>query len=558
MMRSIAGKASRYLRTYGLLTAHFAAARGSRFALMLAAVAAGAVLQPLPFLLAAALVHAVQRGAPALELALGPLQLTIGQNMAVPVVCLVGLGAFLVNYAAAQLANRECLAWQHQLLWELAGRMPRVAMLDRSFDLGVAPTTRNLPPRLLATVRTGFLIGRLVEVGLRDAMLLVLALALLAWLDLEDLLVVLGVSLGFAPLYALLLVALAKVRATTLGRLRAVRALAGGLLRSELGRNPRLDVDRGRLAPPVLGAFGSAYDIGTRQMQKLQAVNLLAGAHALACLYAVYLAEGGRLEGLSADKLLFLVVLLVMLRAVMALVALLSRLTRAYGGLASLRAALFPEAKPRPKGPHPVGTAFRLKVAGHLAPGLPLPRTGLLYLLTPELTQTFHLLPVTNALLPIEPWPATEPASVPLLGLAEAESLLDGRPFPEPAASLVIESVPARLEVPTIGVAVDPARWRAVALIPEATRALARSGRLATLAGERLVIAGLPADAGADGLAADALVVVCDGRTLVAAGNPASILSAYSAELRRWQRRAERLREDDPDLAADDEMPDEV
>ncbi len=512
--------ALRYLGTYAVLLKHFAQSRGWRFGMMLAAVIANAVLHPVPFLLLAELLRSAQAGASEVTLGWHWLTITLKPDTAVLAVFLIGSASVLFSYGVGRLVNAETMAWQGQLFWQLTGGLTRIARWDRVVDLGVQLRPGPLANRIDAAVRAAFPIGRLIETGMRDAMMVLVLAGVLLWQDPRDMVVLGFLSLLFLPAYGVAIARLVRMQAKSNAGLNRLRPPVTGLISGDVMRRPGQAIDEAATPAATTQTLAQAYGSQSILLNEQNAVTVVAGVHVFAAFYGVYLSEGLSLMALPASKLAFFFFLVLMLRSLISLVGLMSRLSRGYERLGLLRTLLFPAAKRAGTG---ADVAFGVSPAdGSTKSTIQAGET--MVLLAPDMRFGFQLLALANGLSPTFA-PDGRTRHIPLLGEEEVATLLAGGS---------IEGAPERLRLPPAGIValrpepLDLSKTPVVALTTTAWQSLVRSKRKAEVnAGRVLVIAvaswRIPLLA-----PKEAVIAVSDGRRLVAVGSREAVAPAIA------------------------------
>lgn len=545
MIAKIAGQASRYLQTYWILLADFARDRGWRFLAMAGLIVAAAVVYPLPFVLIASLFLSAEHGA-GFELDLRLFKISAGLDVALPWLMLFAACVFALNYLVGRLVNAQTVAWQNGMLWRIVSAVPTIARWDQVIELGTVGEARPLAVRIQQVLRGGFLIGRLVDAGLRDAIVVLVCIVVMLVLDAKSVLLILIVTLIALPIYATLLAGLATERARRQKADQAHLRAVTGLIASDLGARPARRLEVSRLPPELIEAGRDAVGFLSLQMNRIIGMNLIAGLHALAALAAVYLGDGARLAAMAPQKLVVFIVLLLLLRSVLSLVGLISRLTRGYQGLALLRSLLRPLSK---RGAIEHGGGFSLVPASGECSAMPLPMGTILYLAAPSLHSSLHLLPLANALNPLFDRTRYGVRHIPFVDACDLPALATGT---------IAESAPAPVmfgegrKAITIALDSDPlelAQIPVLALTAVAHAALAQSGQLEPLRVGRVLVVAAGPELPADPMA---LLAVSDGSRIVHVGPAAVTAERYSDELRRWRKRIERREASDNEIEDDE------
>ena len=550
----VLASATRYLGTYVVLLRHFAHSRGWRFGMMLAAVIASAVLHPMPFLLLAELLRSAQAGAADVSLGWRTFAIRMRPDTAVLAVFLVGSASFLISYAVSRLVNAETVAWQGRIFWQLTGDLARIARWDQSIDFGVRLRPPPLAGRLDGAIRGAFPIGRLVETGMRDAMMVLILVSVLIWQDAREMVVLGFLSLLFIPAYAMALSRLVRMQAKSNAGLTRLRQPVTSLLSSEVMRRVGRVYDQSAIPSPTTEALSQGYGSQSHLLNEQNAVTVVAGVHVFAAFYGVYLSEGRSLAALPTEKLAFFFFLVLMMRSLISLVGLLSRLSRGYERLGLLRSLLYPQAK-QPLGPTPdAPIAFALVphvTAGEqvVAPSVATEQT--MVLLAPDVNFGFQLLPLANALHPRFAFASGPHAGltghIPLLRDADMPALIAGGRIAGEAELLRLAHagpVPIRPEP------LDLAKTPVVALTLAAWQRLVRTKMVAQANAGRLLVIAIAGGQALPTLPEGLVFVLSNGRHVVAAGDRATIIAAQAA-LAEGSTAAKPAAEDEEEAAAE-------
>ncbi len=517
--------AYRYLRTYAVLLQHFAGSRGWRFGLMLGAVLLSAVLHPVPFLLLAELLRGAQAGTSDIALGWRAFSLHLRPDLGVLLVFLAGAGSYLFSFAVGRLVNAETIAWQGRIFWQLLGEIGQIARWDRSLDLGIVLRPLTLSIRIESALRGAFPIGRLVETGARDAIMVAVLFSILVWQDARDMAVLAFISLLFVPAYATALARLVRMQAKSNAGLTRLRQPVIDLLSGELVRRPGRRLDTGAVSSQTVEAISHGYGSQSYLLNEQNAVTAVAGLHVFASFYGVYLSEGRSLMALPVAKLSFFFFLVLMLRSLIGLVGLMSRLSRGYERLGLMRSLLFPARKAIDPGRAGSGITF-LVAAGRDdadAASMSILSAGeILLFLAPDTSFSYQLLPLANALQPQFIPPAGLVRHIPLLGAADMPALRAGS---------TIEGDAGSLRLPPAGVVAfrpDPivlAKAPVVALTLEAWRRLVAEDAVAEANAARILVIAITGRVIPSGLPVTALAALSDGRALTACGRQPAMLA---------------------------------
>ena len=298
----LVASARRYLGTYFVLLRHFAQSSSWRFALMLAAVVASAVLHPIPFVLLAELLHSAQAGASDVALGWHAWTVRLKPDAAVLAVFLFGSASFLFSYGVGRLVNAETIAWQGRLFWQLTGSLTRIARWDQLIDPGVVLRPQPLAARLDGAVRGAFPIGRLVETGMRDAMMVLILMSALIWQDARDMAVLGFLSLLFVPAYGMAISRLVRMQAKSNAGLARLRQPVLGLISGEIMRRTGRGLDQAAIPAETTEALSQAFGSQSHLLNEQNAVTVVGGVHVFAAFYGVYLSEGRSLMALQIGR----------------------------------------------------------------------------------------------------------------------------------------------------------------------------------------------------------------------------------------------------------------
>lgn len=521
--------ALRYATTYLVLLRQFALDRGWRFWGLLAAVLANAFIHPIPYLLIAEILRTTQTGSHAVSLGWRSLSVAVQPDLGVLLVFLAGSGSFLLSYLVGRLMGREIVAWQGIMFWRLMSRAGRMARWDQTLTLGALLQPQIVASRIDIALRAAFPIGRLIEAGFRDFVMILAVGGLLVWEDARDTAVLALLSLLFLPAYALALSQLVRKQSKSNAQVDKLRQPVTALLTSDVTRRPGQAAD-GEAAPQsVTDTIAQGYGSQSHLLNVQNAVSVVAGIHVFAAFYGVYLSEGQSLSSLPASKLSSLFFLVLLLRSLTGLIGLVSRLSRGYERLGQLKMLMYPPSKPAPgRGGVEAG---RFDFAGPPAGGQPpairvLGPGDCIVFLAPSVSFSFQLLPLSNALFPRFTPSAGAVRHIALLGAEDLPQLLANGVITGERQSLKLpltEAVPLRpdpldlAEAPVVALA--PAAWQQ--LVADGELAAANQGRLLVLAVQGRTIPGI--------VPASSWVAQSDGKRLAAAGELVTMRQKLSA-----------------------------
>lgn len=527
--------AYRYLTTYLVLLKHFAGSRGIRFAGVVLAVLVQALLHPIPFLLLAELLRGGQAGARETVLGWHGYTISLQPDLAVFAVFALGTATYVLGYFVSVLVNRETVAWQGQMFWTLAAGFAGISRWDRSTELGVHLNATAVSLRIDTALRGAFPIGRLIETGLRDFVLVIALLSILIWLDAREVAVLGFITLLFLPAYGAAIARLVRSQAKSNAQMFRLRQPVISLLSSDLTRKSGRAIDAASIPRSVTRVLSQGFGSQSALLNEQNAVTVVAGVHVFAAFYGVYLSAGRSLASLPAGNLSFLFFLVLMLRSLISLIGLISRLSRGYERLGLLRSLLFPVSKPvLAKSTAPGGSqdgCFAVSVPTAHADGPAVKRTlqpgDTVLFLAPDVSFGFQLLPLANALQPLWVADGGRTRQIPLLGLDDVPGLMANGIVTGETASLrlpgagqiILRPEPMPLSTAPV-VALSLPAWQR--LVRDGGRAIAGRDRVLVIAAQgRRVPVTTPTGA---------FVVLSDGRVVVAAGELAA-MKEHLAEL---------------------------
>jgi hypothetical protein len=390
-------RALSYFSTYLVLVKDFVGYLGLKAIPLFAGVVAAGLLYPLPFAMMAAAVYAMMAGHDVSAITIGRWKAEIAVDSAF-LYALVLAGATLTfNYLVTRATITATTAWQTSLVWRAVNRLPVMARWDTVTAIPMPLRAERVGSFLMSLVRSGFLVGRIVGIGLPNFVMALGALIILTWLDPISVVVLIVVALLCLPLYAWALLGMISVREQNSKHRPQEQALLKLVLQG-IAAKPGAQIDTTELAPEDASRFASGYSVVNAQLQSLNLVSLIVGLHVFASIAIIYALNGANLSTFVRDKIVFLVVLLFLMRSVLGLVVLLSRLSRAYNMVATLRAYLHPRRKRVfHSGNAPDNTVFALEDERSgdrcfFSAGQPT------FVVMPNAGHAFELMPLSNAL----------------------------------------------------------------------------------------------------------------------------------------------------------------
>ena len=546
-MTDRARAAFRYATTYLVLLKQFALDRGSRFWAMLAAVVLNAFIHPIPFLLIAEILRSTQVGGGKIALGWRGLSVTVQPDLGVLMVFLIGAGSFLFSYFVSRWVGREIVAWQGVMFWRLMGGIGRIARWDRPLELGTILQATPVAARLDGALRGAFPIGRLIETGTRDFVMILALGGMLVWQDPRDTAVLTFLSLLFLPAYALALTRLVRMQSKSNAQQGKLLLPVVGIITSEVSQRPGQRLDGEEVSAQATEQIARGFGSQSHLLNEQNAMTVVAGVHVFAAFYGVYLSEGQSLAMLPASKLSSLFFLVLLLRSLTGLIGLLSRLSRGYERLGQLRALLHPVVKPGlAERQEPGRFDIEVPVQSGMSPSrLSVGPGDCIVYLAPDVSYDFQLLPLSNAMGPRFNPDQTTIRHIVLLGPEDVPALL---------ANQVVAGERQQLRVPLAGSLplqpdpVDLSRAPVVALGTAAFQRLLDSDALAAAGKGRILILAV-AGRTLPRIAPDgALVALSDGRRLIAVGDSELVAAKLEVVNQRSAARPESDDEEEPGI----------
>jgi hypothetical protein len=486
MATSAFRRALNYSSTYLLLVKDFVRHMGTKAIPLLSGVVAAALLYPLPFAVMAAAIYAMMAGNDVSTIAIGRWTIEIVVDRAF-LYALVLAGATLTfRYLVDRAIIAANTSWQTSLLWRAVNRLPFMARWDTVTAIPMPLREERVGNFLVSLVRSGFLVGRIVGIGLPAFLISLGASIVLIWLDPISVLVLIAVALLCMPLYARALLDMLSVRHQSMKDRPQEQALLKQVLQGFVA-NRGSQIDTTELAPEDASRFASGYGMVNAQFKSLNLVSLIAGLHVFASIAIIYVLNGANLSTFVRDKIVFLVVLLFLMRSALGLIVLLSRLSRAYNLVASLRAFLHPRRKRVFKnGSAPANAVFALedKESGDrcfFTAGQPT------FVVMPNASHAFELMPLSNALQIIR-MPADDVLrSIVFLDLPELELLSQDSTQAERHSLIEIPDEKQSLKLPLRYHDFGHEELGVVAISRRAWRHLVRSNELDDFCRDRIV-----------------------------------------------------------------------
>lgn len=435
-------KLNNYTSTYRVLLKSYFAWKPREAVLSALAVVLTAVLLPVPFFLLARAPMAASSEA-------GLVSLPMGLKLTLPETLIIALASFLVIATLQYLVDRWVLAinrgWQDHLFRQAVRSLPRFARVDRTIALPLPLTLTSMMRLISQGTRTTYLIARLISVGLKDVAIVVVTLGMLAVLDFYNLLMIIGVSLAFLPLYLAAGTEMVKLRRGREETLPQARREALEIIEEAAGIRPdgfgKIDAVVGRFDDVGIGQL---HDLPNRQMAVLVKLRLVAVLHAVAVAFTVLYLSSGFGQSFTAADATYLVILLIFLKSLLGIAALLSRFTRGYTGMAVLRQIIEPKRKSRLDEDPGVGAVAQprrdLLVGRRRGGSVALDTDRPTFLLMPRAEYAFELVALSNGIRPTgrshgvgDGWIGLSPSDWP------ADGALDGHLAEKDCVGIVVE-----------------------------------------------------------------------------------------------------------------------
>jgi hypothetical protein len=527
-----------YISTLSTLIHSYIKVRGFKAILAVLLVSAVGLLQPLPLAMLAQLPAAASRGESAIQIPKVGIALPLAQAM--PIVLGAIVAMVVLSYLAERYVLRQVSLWQDHLFFrqmEEAANVPRTDRHIRALGPG------NEDAYVFETrigLRAGIVVGRLLSVGLRDALTIVACVLMLTLMDFATFFLIVLSVVAFIPFYSQAARRLEKARSTSLGIMGGRRAKAAALIREVAAAGPgsrivdRAGVLHGAVRGEPSSYFSSLFDMPNRLIGSMLSFNLIAGLNLVAVLLAVYFWNGADVTLLLHQKLAYFVLLLLFVKSMRGLSAILGRMTRAYDGLSIMREMIEPHSKPL-WGGVAKGGGVRFILKGPKGSRLEVADGTPVHVLMPPVTFPLHLIPLSNALRPLRAVEAGRSATMLLLDEAVV-ALIAGvarKDVPAPA----VASAAARGDFCVepagkvtswercVALAIGEAAWRTAAALGVADRI--RDGRAIFILAD-----GSRTDFEGDG--ARPLAVIND-QGVVALGTFESVYAPYRESVAAWR-----------------------
>lgn len=522
-------RAANYFFTFYSLGKRYLIFLGIKRAYIIPGVIISGLLYPIPFAIMGHSIYSMMAGNSSTTIRVLKLRFELGVDDAFAYAIFLAAGILLFKYVAMHMALGATTAWQTSLLWQAMDRLPRLARWDCHVAVPLPFKPARARAHIVSVIRSGFLIGRMVAIGLQDLFMLLGALAILTWYDALSVLLLVVIALMFLPVYGLALVGLVGMRAKAFRERTKVSGLFEDVLEAGVLSAATSRIEASQLAVDDASKFASSYAVVNQQLQRLNLVNLLIGLHVFASMAAIYVLNGATLSGFVRDKVVFFIILIFVMKHALHLTTTMARLTRGYTPLAGLRAFFHPRRK-QAMAPSaaPDGASFAVDASDgsrhYLFPGHPA------FVVMPAARHAFELIALSNSLKP-----CAEPGTLALryvvyLNDVELESLLTTAPLKERRSEITLHDERQSIRLHLRKGDDDLERMTVVALSLAAWQLLHRRGVAQEFCANRTVFVVIADPGRPEPVPEEALLIVSDGITILTAGPFATTYDAGIAE----------------------------
>ncbi|ODR97395.1 hypothetical protein AUC69_12345 [Methyloceanibacter superfactus] len=549
MTESTIKRGVNYWSTYVLLVKDYVAFLGAKAIPVLGGVVVAGLLSPLPFAIMAAAIYAMMAGHHTSVIKFSRWKTEVGVDSAFLYSLILAGVTLTFNYFTARLSLKATTAWQTSLLWRAVNQLPVMARWDTETAIPMPLRLERLGSFLNSIIRSAFLVGRIVAIGLSNFVIATGALIVLTWLDPISVLVLILMAILCLPLYAWALLGLVGVRQQGARNRQLEQAMFKQVLQGVVSSSGRR-IDTSQMTAEAARRFDSGYGMVNAQLQGLNLVSLILSLHVFASIAVIYLINGASLSSFLRDKIVFFVVLLFMMKAALGLALLISRLSRNYTSLATLRAYLHP----RRKGVSliqgmPADAVFSL-TAGEAGEHHPLRPGRPVFVVMPMAARAFELLPLSNALDILKKPTSPVLRHIVFLDTPELEALVDGGTPQAPDTTMQIGDKKQILHLPIRHTALELEQLGIVALTRNAWEHLVASDEAENFCRQRIVFVVVAEPKRPKPPSPETLLVVSDGVDILAVGPFAEIWERAADEA--FQRAAKK--DIKIDFSEDEEM----
>jgi hypothetical protein len=408
-------------------------------------------------------------------------------------------------------------SWQTSLLWRAVNQLLVMARWDTETAIPMPLRLERLGSFLNSIIRSGFLVGRIVAVGLSNFVIATGALIVLTWLDPISVAVLILMAFLCLPLYAWALLGLVGVRQQSARNRQKEQTMFKQVLQGVVSNTGRR-IDTSQLTAEAARRFDSGYGTVNAQLQGLNLVSLILGLHVFASIAVIYVINGASLSAFLREKIVFFVILLFMMRSALGLAMLISRLSRGYTSLATLRAYLHPRRKRvAAMSGAPADAVFSL-AAGDEGERHPVRKGQPVFVVMPRASRAFELLPLSNALEIIEMPPETVLRHIVFLDTPELEALIAGDLADVQDFTMQIGDKKQTLHLPVRHAALESEAIGVLALTLDAWDHLAEIGKAGDFCRDRIVFVVVVEPKRPKPPSPETLLAVSDGVEILAVG----------------------------------------
>jgi heme exporter protein D len=506
-----------YWSTYVLLVKDYITFLGVKAIPLLGGVVVAGLLSPLPFAIMAAAIYAMMAGHHTSVIKFSEWKTEVGVDSAFLYALILAGVTLTFSYFMNRASLVSSSSWQNSLLWRAINRLPVMARWDTETAIPMPFRLERVGSFLNSIIRSGFLVGRIVAIGLSNLFMAMGAFVVLTWLDPISVAVLILMAFVCLPIYARALLSLVAVRQKNARNRQTEQTMFKQLLQG-VGSSHERQIDTNQLTTEASRRFDSGYSMINVQLQGLNLVSLILSLHVFASIAVIYVINGASLSHFLREKIVFFVVLLFMMKSALGLVMLITRLSRQYTSLAMLRAFLYPRRKRVSSMPGaPADAIFGLAakdtgVRHQICLGQPV------FVVMPMASRAFELLPLSNA-LKILNMPANPVLRhIVFLDTPELEGLVDGDRLKALDSTMQIGDERQALMLPVTHTPVACDQLGVVALTENAWDHLCTSGKARGFCRERIVFVVVAEPKRPEPPSPDTLLVVSDGVEILAVG----------------------------------------
>ncbi len=263
-----------YWSTYVLLVKDYIAFLGAKAIPVLGGVVVAGLLSPLPFAIMAAAIYAMMAGHHTSVIKFSRWKTEVGVDSAFLYALILAGVTLTFNYFTARLSLKATTAWQTSLLWRAVNQLPVMARWDTETAIPMPLRLERLGSFLNSIIRSGFLVGRIVAIGLSNFVIATGALIVLTWLDPISVAVLILMAFLCLPLYAWALLGLVGVRQQSSRNRPQEQAMFKQVLQGVVS-SPGRRIDTSQMTAEAARRFDSGYGMVNAQLQGLNLVSLI-------------------------------------------------------------------------------------------------------------------------------------------------------------------------------------------------------------------------------------------------------------------------------------------